>query len=114
MTAWFMRVHIKKLEVDSPMTAFVIDGGYHLNGTVQPIGNKNAALPLLAASLLTDEPVTLHNLPEIGDVHTMLAILGQLGVESHWHGSSVTLSARHITRTDPDARLFSQSRCSLT
>ena len=56
------------------MSAFVIEGGYPLQGTIQPIGNKNAALPLLAACLLTEEPITLHNMPEIGDVRTMLTI----------------------------------------
>ncbi len=96
------------------MTSFVIEGGYPIQGAIRPIGNKNAALPLLAACLLTDEPVTLHNLPDIGDVQTMLAILGQIGVEVTPHGTSVTLCARGVNRTDPDARLFAQIRGSLT
>ena len=62
------------------MTSFVIEGGHPLQGEIRPVGNKNAALPMLAACLLTDEPVTLHNLPQIGDVQTMLRILGGLGV----------------------------------
>jgi UDP-N-acetylglucosamine 1-carboxyvinyltransferase len=53
------------------METFVIEGGHPVSGTVTPGGNKNAALPLLAACLLTDEPVTLRNLPAIGDVTTM-------------------------------------------
>lgn len=96
------------------MTSFVIEGGYPLHGTVQPIGNKNAALPLLAACLLTDETITLHNVPEIGDVNTMLAILDQLGVEIERHGSTMSLCARHVTRSDPNAQLFAQIRGSLT
>ncbi len=96
------------------MTSFVIEGGYPLHGTVQPIGNKNAALPLLAACLLTDEALTLHNVPEIGDVNTMLAILGQLGVEIDRRGATITLNARHVNRTDPNAQLFAQIRGSLT
>jgi UDP-N-acetylglucosamine 1-carboxyvinyltransferase len=96
------------------MTSFVIEGGYPLHGTVQPIGNKNAALPLLAACLLTDESITLHNVPEIGDVNTMLAILGQLGVEIDRRGSTITLCARNVNRTDPNAQLFAQIRGSLT
>jgi UDP-N-acetylglucosamine 1-carboxyvinyltransferase len=96
------------------MTTFVIEGGYPLHGTVQPIGNKNAALPLLAACLLTDEALTLHNVPEIGDVDTMLAILGQLGVEIDRHGPTITLCARHVNRSDPNAQLFAQIRGSLT
>jgi UDP-N-acetylglucosamine 1-carboxyvinyltransferase len=95
------------------MTKFVIEGGHPLNGTIRPIGNKNAALPLLATCLLTDEPVTLHNLPDIGDVNTMLHILGGLGVDVQRSDGSVTLCA-HNVRSSPDARLFSQIRGSLT
>jgi UDP-N-acetylglucosamine 1-carboxyvinyltransferase len=103
-----------QLKRGTDMTTFVIEGGYPLYGTVQPIGNKNAALPLLSACLLTDEPLTLHNVPDIGDVGTMLAILGQLGVEIERRGSTVTLCARHVNRTDPNAQLFGQIRGSLT
>jgi UDP-N-acetylglucosamine 1-carboxyvinyltransferase len=95
------------------MTSFVIEGGHPLNGVIRPIGNKNAALPLLAACLLTDEPVTLHNLPAIGDVQTMVSILAGLGVEVERSDSSITLCAREI-RSAPDADLFSQIRGSLT
>lgn len=59
---------------------FVIQGGHALAGTVTPAGNKNAALPILAAILLTDEEVILENVPDILDVHAMLAILDDLGV----------------------------------
>ncbi|MCX6410418.1 MAG: UDP-N-acetylglucosamine 1-carboxyvinyltransferase [Actinobacteria bacterium] len=59
---------------------FVIQGGHALAGTVTPTGNKNAALPILAAVLLTDEEVILENVPDILDVHAMLAILDDLGV----------------------------------
>jgi len=58
----------------------VIQGGHALAGTVTPTGNKNAALPILAATLLTDEEVILENVPDILDVHAMLAILDDLGV----------------------------------
>jgi UDP-N-acetylglucosamine 1-carboxyvinyltransferase len=59
---------------------FVIQGGHALAGTVTPTGNKNAALPILAATLLTDEEVILENVPDILDVHAMLAILDDIGV----------------------------------
>ncbi len=62
------------------MDKFVIEGGIPLHGEVTPAGNKNAALPLLAACLLTDEPVILHNVPRIRDVLTMRALLESLGV----------------------------------
>lgn len=63
------------------MDKFIIDGGIALHGEVTPAGNKNAALPLLAACLMTDEPIVLHNVPEIKDVQTMRALLESLGVE---------------------------------
>ncbi|MBN1266607.1 MAG: UDP-N-acetylglucosamine 1-carboxyvinyltransferase [Anaerolineales bacterium] len=63
------------------METFVIEGGYKLTGEITPSGNKNAALPLLTACLLTDEPVILHNMPLIGDVLTMKMLLESLGVE---------------------------------
>jgi UDP-N-acetylglucosamine 1-carboxyvinyltransferase len=116
-TAFLSKLSPSKLSPSkqgTDMTSFVIEGGYPLHGTVQPIGNKNAALPLLSACLLTDEPITLHNVPEIGDVMTMLAILGQLGVEIERHGSTMTLCARNVNRTDPNAQLFAQIRGSLT
>ncbi len=59
---------------------FVIEGGVPLNGEIQPSGNKNAALPTLAACLLTDEPVTLRNMPAIRDVEVMAELLAALGV----------------------------------
>ncbi len=96
------------------MTSFVIEGGHPIQGTVTPIGNKNAALPLLSACLLTDQPVTIHNMPDIGDVGTMFSILGELGVEIHRTGRSVTLCAREVDSTEPNAALFAQIRGSLT
>ncbi|NIT60600.1 MAG: UDP-N-acetylglucosamine 1-carboxyvinyltransferase, partial [Aliifodinibius sp.] len=63
------------------MEKFIIGGGHPLEGEILPSGNKNAALPLLAACLLTDQPVILHNLPDIKDVETMRMLLESLGVE---------------------------------
>jgi UDP-N-acetylglucosamine 1-carboxyvinyltransferase len=97
------------------MEQFVIEGGVPLSGTVVPSGNKNAALPILAATVLTDEPVTLHNLPNIGDVRTMVALLQDLGATAEWHDDhSVTIQAGEICSTCPDPKLFSQIRGSLT
>jgi UDP-N-acetylglucosamine 1-carboxyvinyltransferase len=62
------------------MEKFIIEGGYPLKGTVTPAGNKNAALPLLAACLLTDEPIILRNVPDILDVRAMRELLESLGV----------------------------------
>jgi UDP-N-acetylglucosamine 1-carboxyvinyltransferase len=63
------------------MEKFIIEGGVPLQGEVIPSGNKNAALPLLAACLMTTEPVILRNVPEIVDVQTMRALLESLGVQ---------------------------------
>jgi UDP-N-acetylglucosamine 1-carboxyvinyltransferase len=62
------------------MDKFIIEGGVPLHGEVTPAGNKNAALPLLAASLLTDEPILLHNIPQIQDIYVMRKLLESLGV----------------------------------
>jgi UDP-N-acetylglucosamine 1-carboxyvinyltransferase len=61
------------------MSEYIIDGGVPLNGTVKASGNKNAALPCIAAALLTNEPVILRNIPEIEDVQVMLEIYASLG-----------------------------------
>src|SRR5207247_10843350 len=63
------------------MARFVVEGGTPLHGEITPAGNKNEALPLIAASLLTDDPVTLHNVPRIRDVRGMVEIASALGAK---------------------------------
>ncbi len=97
------------------MEQFVIQGGIPLSGTIVPSGNKNAALPILAATLLTDKPVTLRNLPNIGDVRTMMTLLEDLGATIERHDShSATICAGEIRSTRPDPALFAEIRGSLT
>ena len=96
------------------MSYYVIEGGSPIRGTVSPSGNKNAAMPLAEACLLTDESITLHNMPQIGDVDAVLEILGGLGVDVQRSGSSVTLCAAGLRSTEPNPRLFAQIRGSLT
>jgi UDP-N-acetylglucosamine 1-carboxyvinyltransferase len=97
------------------MDRFVIQGGVPLSGTVVPSGNKNAALPILAATLLTDQAVTLRNLPNIGDVRTMLALLEKLGATVECHDThTVTVRVERLQSTCPDPLLASQIRGSLT
>ena len=92
---------------------FVIEGGAPLSGTVVPAGNKNAALPLLAASLLTAEEVVLHNVPRIRDVAAMLDLLAGLGVRVEWRTQhTVALRADAVTTTDVDPALAEQIRAS--
>ncbi|MGC8836825.1 MAG: UDP-N-acetylglucosamine 1-carboxyvinyltransferase [Anaerolineae bacterium] len=96
------------------MERFVIEGGYPLQGTVYPSGNKNAALPMLAASLLTDEPLVLDNVPRIRDVETMCALLRALGVEVEETGDhQLTLQARRLRQAPLDPELCRQIRGSI-
>src|SRR5437763_6849988 len=66
------------------MQKLLIEGGYPLSGTVVPAGNKNAALPALAACLLTEEEVVLRNIPHISDVDAMLRLLEHIGAQVEW------------------------------
>jgi UDP-N-acetylglucosamine 1-carboxyvinyltransferase len=96
-----------------PMDNFVIEGGYPLSGQVAPAGNKNAAVAILPACLLTDEEVVIANVPRIRDVETMLAILEDLGVSVHWRDDhEVVLCARGVTASEVDEELASRIRAS--
>ena len=66
------------------MPKFVVEGGRSLQGSIRPAGNKNAALPMLAATLLTEEPVVLENVPDIRDVRTLLELIESLGARVEW------------------------------
>ncbi len=96
------------------MEKFIIQGGIPLNGEVTPAGNKNAALPLLAACLLTDEPVVLRNVPEILDVKAMRALLESLGVEITTIAEHTwKIQARNIRPADLDPDLCRKIRASI-
>ena len=99
---------------DAPAEAFVIEGGRALSGHVKAAGNKNGALPILAACLLTREPVTLENVPRIRDVETMVELIGTLGVEIEWTGpNSVRVQAAEIETVELDDTLAKRIRTSL-
>lgn len=95
------------------MARFIIHGGRSISGKHHVPGNKNAALPMLAACVLTEEPVTLYNLPLIEDVHTMLSIMADLGVDVDLHGHTVTLRAANIKKTKLNAKLCGKVRSSI-
>jgi UDP-N-acetylglucosamine 1-carboxyvinyltransferase len=96
------------------MEKFVIEGGIPLRGEVTPSGNKNAALPILAACLLTDEPVTLHNVPLIKDVLDMRTLLESLGVQVEtMNASTWRLTARDIRAADLDPDMCRRIRASI-
>ena len=95
------------------MEKFVIEGGVPLGGTITPAGNKNAALPILAACLLTEERVTLRNVPQIRDVEVMLELLESLGVNVTWIGDSeLSVQASSVRGTEVDCALSEQIRAS--
>lgn len=86
-----------------PMARFIIRGRRRIEGAFRPSGNKNAALPMLAACILTDEPVTLRNVPRIRDVEVMCEMLGELGAEVAREDDRVTVRAAGVRRRRLDA-----------
>lgn len=95
------------------MARFIINGRRRVGGVFRPAGNKNAALPMLAACLLTGEKLVLHNVPAIQDVRTMLAILEDLGVDVNRRGRTVALCAASLRKRRPNRALCAQMRASI-
>jgi len=94
------------------MSEFVIHGGRPLGGEITPGGNKNAVLPMLAATLLTDEEVVLHNVPPIRDVASMLEILDHLGADVTREGQTVRVRAANVRGSDIPRALCEATRTS--
>jgi UDP-N-acetylglucosamine 1-carboxyvinyltransferase len=95
------------------MQAFVIEGGRRLSGSVKAAGNKNGALPILAATLLAQEPVALSNVPRIRDVETMLELLADLGADVAWTGpNDVRVHTAEVSKYELDAELCGRMRAS--
>ena len=95
-------------------STFCVSGGRPLQGTIRPAGNKNAALPILAATLIADGPCLLENVPRIRDVETMLGLLTHLGAVVEWSGpNAVTVDARPATPRELDPQLCARIRASI-
>jgi UDP-N-acetylglucosamine 1-carboxyvinyltransferase len=93
--------------------SFVIEGGRALHGRIRAAGNKNGALPILAACVLTSEPVTLRNVPRIADVETMLELLNDIGADADWTGANeVQVHAADVNKQELDEELCSRMRAS--
>ncbi|MDQ6888646.1 MAG: UDP-N-acetylglucosamine 1-carboxyvinyltransferase [Gemmatimonadota bacterium] len=93
---------------------FIVEGGHRLSGSIRPSGNKNAALPIVAAALLTDELVTLGNVPRIRDVETLVELIGSLGVETEWTSrNALTIRAKTVRPAALDPRLCASIRASI-
>src|SRR5262245_43259224 len=96
------------------MSTLLIEGGKRLSGTVSVEGNKNAALPLIAACLLTTDECVLHNVPRIGDVEVMARLLLDLGAQVEGIGSTtLRIRCREITKDEPDGALVGRLRGSV-
>ncbi|MDP1780058.1 MAG: UDP-N-acetylglucosamine 1-carboxyvinyltransferase, partial [Anaerolineales bacterium] len=89
------------------MEEFVIEGGVPLRGEITPSGNKNAALPLLAACLLTDEPIVLHNIPQIRDIFAMRKLIESIGAQV----DEVDANTWRITTRDLTASILDPDLC---
>jgi len=95
------------------MQAFVIEGGRPLGGTIRAAGNKNGALPILAACVLATEPVQLTNVPHIRDVQTMLELLADIGADVDWTGENeVSIDPTGVHKTELDEELCRRIRAS--
>jgi UDP-N-acetylglucosamine 1-carboxyvinyltransferase len=93
---------------------FLVRGGQSLRGSIRPAGNKNAALPILASTVLADGPMDLDNIPRIRDVETMLALLVDLGASAEWTGPNlVRVDARGVRPKPLDPKLCARIRASI-
>ncbi len=96
------------------MSTLVIEGGHRLEGRVEVEGNKNAALPLLAACLLTDQECVLTNVPRIVDVEVMMALLRDLGAQVNGAGTStLRIRCANVVKDEPDPALVGRLRGSV-
>jgi UDP-N-acetylglucosamine 1-carboxyvinyltransferase len=101
------------MSVRTAPEAFVIEGGKPLSGRIQTAGNKNGALPILAATLLADGPVTLTNVPRIRDVETMIELIQGAGASAEWTGpNEVHVDPGGLSSHEVDAALAERIRAS--
>ncbi|MEN9791773.1 MAG: UDP-N-acetylglucosamine 1-carboxyvinyltransferase [Gemmatimonadota bacterium] len=93
---------------------FIVEGGRRLSGTIRPAGNKNAALPILCAALLTDQPVTLENVPHIKDILSLVELIRQAGATAEWTGpNTLVITAKAVRGDTLDPALCTRIRGSI-
>jgi len=93
---------------------YVVEGGATLSGTIRPSGNKNAALPIVAASLLCEEPVILENVPRIRDVETLVELIRSAGVVAEWkQRNALLINAKSVRAAELDPQLCRKIRASI-
>src|SRR6201993_3663900 len=97
-----------------PPIQYIVEGGHRLSGAIEPSGNKNAALPIIAAALLTDQPVTLENVPRIRDTETLVELIRSVGASAEWRGRNrLAVHAKEIRAADLDPDLCARIRASI-
>ena len=93
---------------------YIVEGGHRLAGTIEPAGNKNAALPIIAAALLTEHPVTLENVPRIRDTETLVELIRSVGASAEWRQrNTLDIHAKSIRAADLDPVLCARIRASI-
>src|SRR5579862_9826502 len=93
---------------------YIVEGGHRLSGTIRPSGNKNAALPIICAALLTEHPVTLENVPRIKDVETLVELIASTGVDVHWSAqNTLQIHAKTVHAGSLDPQLCKKIRASI-
>ena len=93
---------------------FIVEGCRRLSGSIRPSGNKNAALPILAATLLTDQPVTLENVPRIRDIETLVDLVRTTGAEVEWRGqNTLHVHAESVSASALDPAMCARIRASI-
>src|SRR5687768_5832962 len=99
---------------EMPAVQYVVEGGRTLHGTIRPSGNKNAALPIVAAALISENTVHLENVPHIRDIETLMELIRSVGASSEWTGThAVRISGPHTTAKDLEPALCAKIRGSI-
>ncbi len=97
-----------------PAVQFIVEGGQRLSGSIRPAGNKNAALPIVAAALLTDQPVFLENVPRIRDIETLVDLIRTTGADCDWTGpNALRIHAESLRAGELDPVMCKRIRASI-
>src|ERR1700739_361464 len=104
----------RESEVHMPPIQYIVEGGHRLSGAIEPSGNKNSALPIIAAALLTEHPVTLAIVPRIRDTETLVERIRWVGASAEWRGRNrLAIHAKNIRAADLDPDLCARIRASI-
>ncbi len=97
-----------------PPIQYIVEGGRRLSGSIEPAGNKNAALPIIAAALLTESPVTLTNVPRIRDTEAMVELIQSVGAKAEWSATNtLDIEAKSLSTKDLSPDLCARIRASI-